>query len=156
MRTTVARPLISCGMAARVKRSWTAPAERQKPSPRGVHQGPVPRDEAWFKARRERLQSGPAPIKRLRNAENARLVLNDDHCSLYRFFDSSGVLLYVGITCNLPGRMRNHGRKKPWWHDVTLVTVEHFSDKFAAAAAEKIAITNESPLHNWAHNRWRQ
>lgn len=79
------------------------------------------------------------------------------HHVLYRFYDADNVLLYVGITADLPTRFRNHSRK-PWWHDIGRMTVEHFSCRFDVLAAEKLAIASERPLYNSTYNtqRWRQ
>ncbi|GHJ55660.1 hypothetical protein Nm8I071_49670 [Nonomuraea sp. TT08I-71] len=68
--------------------------------------------------------------------------------ALYRFFDRADVLLYVGITADLPQRMGGHRGEKPWWSQVTRVNVEHFATRKAALAAETIAIKDEKPLYN--------
>lgn len=71
--------------------------------------------------------------------------------SLYRFYDSNGRLLYVGITVRLPLRLRQHNDTKPWWTDVSDVTVEHFASRPEAARAEQEAIRLELPLFNIQH-----
>lgn len=73
--------------------------------------------------------------------------------ALYRFYDSDGRLLYVGITADLGGRLNRHGDDKPWWSDVTRVVVEHHQSRTAVLAAERAAILDERPLHNIVHNR---
>jgi hypothetical protein len=80
-------------------------------------------------------------------------VLNPDlpHC-LYRMFDDTGQLLYVGITGTLSQRFTNH-HEKPWWPNVADVTVEMHPNRDAVLAAEKTAIQTEKPLHNVMHNR---
>lgn len=70
-------------------------------------------------------------------------------CALYRWFDSGGRLLYVGITGNLSARSRAHAKSSRWF---TLSTgepvVEWFSSRDAAAKAEVSAIKSERPLFN--------
>lgn len=67
--------------------------------------------------------------------------------ALYRLYDASGVLLYVGITWNLPGRMVGHARK-PWWPEVARRTMVWYPSEQDARTAEAAAIDAENPLHN--------
>jgi hypothetical protein len=76
--------------------------------------------------------------------------LFDQPTTLYRFFDAAGQLLYVGITSDLPTRLRTHNRLQNWWRDVVQTTLEHFDSREAARAAELRAIRNEHPCFN----RW--
>lgn len=70
--------------------------------------------------------------------------------ALYRFFDSAGRLLYVGITTDL-ARWRGHATGKPWWREVASATIEHLPCQEAAVAAERAAILAEQPVWNLAH-----
>lgn len=72
--------------------------------------------------------------------------------TLYRFWDSSEQLLYIGISGSPETRWRAHGRDKPWWRDVCRVTVEHFDNRADLEAAEIAAIREEKPRHNVTHN----
>jgi len=45
---------------------------------------------------------------------------------LYRCYDRSGALLYVGITDALGRRMAQHASDKPWWGDVADTTSTAF------------------------------
>lgn len=69
-------------------------------------------------------------------------------CSLYRFFDAHGELLYVGITDHLPGRLAEHQGEKEWWRDVAYVAVEHFGSRYEARVAEQAAIDAGRPIRN--------
>lgn len=71
--------------------------------------------------------------------------------TLYRFYDAEGILLYVGITGNLPLRLPHHNASKPWWADVAYITLEHFPERASAEAAETHAIQTEGPRHNVAN-----
>lgn len=73
--------------------------------------------------------------------------------SLYRFYDSAGQLLYIGITNRVPRRLDEHGDDKPWFLNVARVEIEHHADRYAALAAEKTAIKSERPKYNVVHNR---
>lgn len=75
--------------------------------------------------------------------------------SLYRFFNSTGELLYIGITNRVPRRLDQHGDDKPWYLEVADVKVEHHPNRDAALAAEKTAIKTERPKYNVVHNRGR-
>jgi predicted GIY-YIG superfamily endonuclease len=75
--------------------------------------------------------------------------------SLYRFYNSTGELLYIGITNRIPRRLDEHGDEKPWYLKVADVKVEHHPDRHAALAAEKSAIKTERPKYNVVHNRGR-
>jgi hypothetical protein len=69
--------------------------------------------------------------------------------TLYRAFNANGDLLYVGIAGNLGRRLKEHGAKL-WWEEVTSLTTEHFRSRYAASAAEAVAIRAELPRYNVA------
>lgn len=70
--------------------------------------------------------------------------------SLYRFFDASGQLLYVGVSNNITRRWTQHQAIQPWWFDVVTASVEHYETRGEALEAELTAIRQESPIHNIA------
>lgn len=70
---------------------------------------------------------------------------------LYRHFDKSGVLLYVGIARDHQSRLKSHSRYADWKYDIATVTVEYFETRTEAGRAEIKAIQTEKPLHNIAH-----
>lgn len=71
--------------------------------------------------------------------------------ALYRFYNDSGQLLYVGITNDPPRRMGQHAKDKEWWAQVRGMTVDWYPDRPSVLAAEKRAINVENPLHNIQH-----
>jgi len=73
--------------------------------------------------------------------------------TLYRFFDNVDRLLYVGISGNPGRRFNEHGKEKGWSQEVVRSTMQHFSTREEAAAAEVAAILTERPLHNVTHNQ---
>ena len=76
-------------------------------------------------------------------------------CDLYRFYDASGQLLYVGISLHAAQRASEHRKDKAWWSDVARMEVQHLPTRGAALVAERTAIVNERPLHNVVHNQQR-
>lgn len=68
--------------------------------------------------------------------------------ALYRFYDKADELLYVGLTCNPPGRLATHRRDKPWWTTITRIELETFPSRSSCMSAEKLAIKNEHPRFN--------
>ena len=71
---------------------------------------------------------------------------------LYRFFDFSGQLLYVGITNNPSKRLRRHRSEKTWWLEIANIRLQHFSNRYDLQAAELEAIRSEKPIYNVLEN----
>ena len=69
---------------------------------------------------------------------------------LYRFFDAAGDLLYVGITCNPPGRLKGHKTTKSWWSEVANITMERAESRSELKRLETAAIRRENPRYNIA------
>lgn len=74
---------------------------------------------------------------------------------LYRAYDEASVLLYVGEAYNTLVRASGHLDGSHWWDRVRNLTVTPYPSKEAARAAEVIAIREEKPLYNVAHNQRR-
>lgn len=70
---------------------------------------------------------------------------------VYRFYDTEGALLYVGLTAVGVARWVQHASEQPWWPEVATVTVAHFATVALAADAERRAILAEQPRHNVVH-----
>lgn len=77
------------------------------------------------------------------------IPLADRPTTVYRLFDSDGVLLYVGVSWNPKSRIPSH-QDKPWWPRVAKSTTETHPDRLTALRFEAKAITEESPLFNIA------
>lgn len=73
---------------------------------------------------------------------------SDRYTSLYRLYDKSGVLLYVGVAQSLLTRMNQHRLNARWFRDVVRVDVQHFDHRGDALAAETEAIETEKPKYN--------
>jgi predicted GIY-YIG superfamily endonuclease len=72
---------------------------------------------------------------------------------LYRFYDATDRLLYIGLTENPHARFKNHRFTKQWWEDVVSIQLEKFQSRDAVVAAERKAIERELPVHNVHNNR---
>lgn len=70
--------------------------------------------------------------------------------ALYRFFDESDELLYVGVTMNPTRRWLEHSQDKVWWAEVAHVTLEPYPDRKSVLDAEQLAIKTEHPRYNIA------
>jgi predicted GIY-YIG superfamily endonuclease len=82
-------------------------------------------------------------------------VTNGATHALYRFYDATGALLYIGITADPGSRWRSHAHNKPWWQQISTITVETHNDRAAVLRAEECAIRAELPKYNIVHNRSR-
>lgn len=71
--------------------------------------------------------------------------------ALYRFFDPDDVLLYVGTTDDVETRWGQHANMKAWWPDVARKTVTWYDVRETAEGEERLAIREETPLHNVQH-----
>jgi predicted GIY-YIG superfamily endonuclease len=71
-----------------------------------------------------------------------------ERTALYRFFDDSDTLLYIGITNDTGVRWLYHARHKAWWNEVATKTVSWYDTRLEAAHAEATAIVAESPKYN--------
>jgi predicted GIY-YIG superfamily endonuclease len=71
--------------------------------------------------------------------------------TLYRYFDDTGQLLYVGITGDNTKRQSQHRRSSFWFGYIASATFEHFDTRQEAAQAEITAIQSEKPKHNSQH-----
>ena len=72
-------------------------------------------------------------------------------CALYRHFDKSGALLYVGITTAPAARLRQHLKASDWRDQINDVSTIWFDRRSDAEQAERTAIQNERPIHNRVH-----
>lgn len=69
--------------------------------------------------------------------------------AVYRMYDRTGRLLYVGVTGSLGKRLDDHAEKR-WFPLVRDIRLEWFPDRSAAEDAESAAIRDEGPEYNVA------
>ncbi len=72
--------------------------------------------------------------------------------SLYRIFDESNKLIYIGISDKLLDRVRSHTKKKDWSGQIHKITIEYFNTRLESEEAERLGIINEKPAYNIMHN----
>jgi len=70
---------------------------------------------------------------------------------LYRLWNSSDDLLYVGISKSALTRLGQHQRSQPWADEICRITIERFDTRGQAEAAEVEAIAAERPKYNVHH-----
>lgn len=68
--------------------------------------------------------------------------------ALYRVYDASGRLIYIGASHNLPVRFRGHELNTWWYGLIAKVRIEVHPTREAALAAEAVAIQEEQPAFN--------
>lgn len=68
--------------------------------------------------------------------------------TVYRYYDGSGRLLYVGYSSKPGVRMLSHAHSSKWFSEVRTHRLEEFANEKAARDAERRAIGAEWPLHN--------
>jgi hypothetical protein len=69
---------------------------------------------------------------------------------LYRHYDASGALLYVGISLSAIERLRQHRATAEWFDQIARIDVEVFPSRKEAVAAERHAVRTEKPKYNIA------
>ncbi|MEU0659591.1 GIY-YIG nuclease family protein [Streptomyces lavendulocolor] len=76
-----------------------------------------------------------------------------ERTALYRLRNSAGRLLYVGISSSPQRRWVEHSIDKPWWPEVSDLSLEWHGSRGEALDAEMEAIRSERPLYNVQHNQ---
>lgn len=69
---------------------------------------------------------------------------------VYWLFDTDGVLLYIGMTHDLAGRLAQHAMTKDWWWrvDPTLTATRVYPSHDDAAEGEIAALAADEPSYN--------
>lgn len=78
---------------------------------------------------------------------------NEGPFVIYRWFDRSGRLIYLGMTNRPLSRPEEHVRTKPWVADCVTMTLEHLNPSWGRARAhayELACIRAEHPRENRA------
>jgi predicted GIY-YIG superfamily endonuclease len=72
---------------------------------------------------------------------------------LYRAFEGSDKLLYVGISGRWSERLHQHEKTSEWLERTDYVLIQRFDTREEVEKAEKLAIREEKPLYNKDHNQ---
>lgn len=67
---------------------------------------------------------------------------------VYRLYDRTGALLYVGISLSVAERMQQHRNGKRWWPQVARIEITHCSSREAALFHEFVTIQQLQPRYN--------
>jgi hypothetical protein len=68
--------------------------------------------------------------------------------AVYRTYDRSGALLYVGVARRVGVRLHQHDERSEWFADVAFLDVSWYATRDAALLAEAQAIATEGPIYN--------
>lgn len=79
--------------------------------------------------------------------KQARRVSKLPH-DVYRVFDASGALLYVGCSVNVFARLKEHRKWAEWWPEAVRGSVHRYPNRLHALGVEARAIRNECPRDN--------
>jgi Arm DNA-binding domain/GIY-YIG catalytic domain len=71
---------------------------------------------------------------------------------LYRFYDPTCDLLYVGQSMPIIKRFKKHATEKAWWKEIYQIIIEPFATREEALEAERVAIKTEHPKYNIIYN----
>lgn len=72
--------------------------------------------------------------------------------ALYRHYDATGALLYVGITQDPAKRFQAHKTQSDWTFDVVTIRIQWFQTRAAALYAEAKAVDADCPRYNYQHS----
>lgn len=67
---------------------------------------------------------------------------------LYKHYDQSGDLLYIGISLSAINRLYQHKAKSHWYHNIARVEIVNFSSRGELVRAESRLIKSLKPRHN--------
>ena len=70
--------------------------------------------------------------------------------ALYRHYDESGNLLYVGVSLSPITRTAQHSCSAPWFNSISRIDIEWHENRKDALIAERSAILSENPSCNIA------
>ena len=70
---------------------------------------------------------------------------------LYRFWDSDGILLYVGISKDFDKRFSQHSKQAAWYEFHSEYKIEDIPIEATAFDYEKFVVQTEKPLFNIQH-----
>lgn len=75
--------------------------------------------------------------------------------AIYRLYDASGQLLYLGLANDPERRWEEHSRSKFWWHLVARKEVAWYASREEAGRVEEEATASERPKHDMLWRRAR-
>ena len=67
---------------------------------------------------------------------------------IYRHYDKSGILLYVGISISHLARLSSHKKNAAWFDKIETIKIEKCESEELSILLEKLAIILEGPVFN--------
>jgi hypothetical protein len=67
---------------------------------------------------------------------------------LYRHYDVTGQLLYVGVAQSTHNRLQQRRKQTSWFPLTALIAIDDYPTRASAEAAEARAIVEEAPIYN--------
>lgn len=96
--------------------------------------------------------TGPAPRnRRITPGGAVRQHLDSDPCAVYRIYDASGELVYIGMGHEPDARVSAHRADKPWREHIATYEVTWHPNRADAFAAEAKLVKAERPRYNVVH-----
>lgn len=105
----------------------------------------------WRVSDLEPFKDSPPKTPHERRPKSVALAPGVTH--LYRHFDGTGQLLYVGISLSAIARLGEHKASSHWFWQIARIEVTAYASRASATKAERITILREKPLHNIQHAR---
>ena len=102
--------------------------------------------QAWIAAKD--IRKCAIETKRLNSYKRGPKV----RTALYRHFDATSKLLYVGISLSAVERLREHRIYASWFERIARIEIQWFQSRGSAMNAERRAIICEKPECNIIHN----
>src|SRR5690606_5214433 len=96
--------------------------------------------------------TGPAPRnRRITPGGAVRQHLDSDPCAVYRIYDASCELVYIGMGHEPDARVSAHRADKPWREHIATYEVTWHPNRADAFAAEAKLVKAERPRYNVVH-----
>ena len=67
---------------------------------------------------------------------------------VYELIDADGVHLYIGVTCHIANRLRDHMNSQEWWPEVDRIEVSRCADERSGRDLERALIETVTPKYN--------
>jgi hypothetical protein len=116
----------------------------------GVSTGYIGKAKHLYLNDRELFQQVLAGKASLPGNKPIKKDVGTESFALYRAYDSSGRLLYIGKTWSVGQRFADHAHNSKWWDEIETMTVDRrFKSYEELTQAETLAIRNERPIVNF-------
>lgn len=80
------------------------------------------------------------------------MTAHQGRTALYRLYDATGTVIYVGIATNPFTRWEQHALTKPWWSDVVTREIEWCATREEAEKRERHKVNHRAPTWNSRHH----